>query len=145
MEKTQVPKTDIFEAVDIPDMCAYQNKCIEAKSAGCFLSLIKRKKITRLDEKHLILMAEKRGLFGETNPKKERARIQSRSAKKEEHVSVQPVKIKRKRSEEIALLVGIRFLTSFGVWEKLFHCLFGFSLDRPFVAAHTLVADTIRQ
>lgn len=77
---------------------------METKSTGVFLSLIKRKKITRLDEKHLILMAEKRGLFGDTNPKKERARIQSRSAKKEEHV-VQPVKIKRKRSEEIALLV----------------------------------------
>lgn len=94
-------------AAEIPDMCAYQNKCIDTKSAGCYLSLIKRKKITRLDEKHLILMAEKRGLFGETSPKKERARIQSRSAKKEEHVAVQPVKIKRKRSEEIALLVGI--------------------------------------
>lgn len=59
--QTKVPKTDIFESIDIPDMCAYQNKCIEIKSAGCFLSLIKRKKITRLDEKHLILMAEKRG------------------------------------------------------------------------------------
>lgn len=90
-------------------MCAYQNKCIEIKSASCFLSLIKRKKITRLDEKHLILMAEKRGLFGETNPKKERARIQIRSVKKEEHVSIQPIKIKRKRSEEIALLVGVLF------------------------------------
>lgn len=100
-------------------MCAYQNKCIETKSGGCFLSLIKRKKVTRLDEKHLILMAEKRGLFGETNPKKERARIQSRSAKKEEHISVQPVKIKRKRSEEIALLVGIRFLPCTGkICEK---------------------------
>lgn len=92
-------------------MCAYQNKCIQTKSAGaCFLSLIKRKKITRLDEKHLILMAEKRGLFGETNPKKERARFQNKSAKREEHISVQPVKIKRKRSEEIALLVGIRLV-----------------------------------
>lgn len=101
----KVPKTDIFESIEIPDMCLYQNKCIESKSTGCFLSLIKRKKVTRLDEKHLILMAEKRGLFGDTNPKKERARIQNRSVKKEEHVYVQPVKIKRKRSEEIALLV----------------------------------------
>lgn len=106
----KVPKTDIFEMIEIPDMCMYQNKCIESKSAGCFLSLIKRRKITRLDEKHLILMAEKRGLFGDTNPKKERARIQSRSTKKEEHVSVQPVKIKRKRSEEIALLVSVLFI-----------------------------------
>lgn len=86
-------------------MCLYQNKCMREKSTGVFLSLIKRKKITRLDEKHLILMAEKRGLFGDTNPKKERARIQSRSAKKDEHI-IQPVKIKRKRSEEIALLVN---------------------------------------
>lgn len=105
--QVKVPKTDIFESIEIPDMCLYQNKCMEDKSAGCFLSLVKRKKITRLDEKHLILMAEKRGLFGDTNPKKERARIQNRSAKREEHVTVQPVKIKRKKSEEIALLVSL--------------------------------------
>lgn len=140
----KVPKTDIFETIDIPDMCQYQNKCIEAKSAGCFLSLIKRKKVTRLDEKHLILMAEKRGLFGETNPKKERARIQSRSAKKEEHVSVQPVKIKRKRSEEIALLVGIHFSMDFSSNRVGNYSIECFSLDRPFVTAHTLIADTIR-
>lgn len=108
--QVKIPKTDIFESIAIPDMCLYQNKCIESKSAGCFLSLIKRKKITRLDEKHLILMAEKRGLFGDTNPKKELARMQSRSAKRDERTHVQPVKIKRKRSEEIALLVSVFIL-----------------------------------
>lgn len=56
-------------------------------------------------------MAEKRGLFGDTNPKKERARIQSRSAKNEEHVNIQPVTIKRKRSEEIALLVRSHYIS----------------------------------
>lgn len=105
--ENQVPKTDIFESIEIPDMCLYQNKCINSKLAGCFLSLIKRKKITRLDEKHLILMAEKRGLFGDTNPKKERARIQNKRVKKIEHINVPMVNIKRKRSEEIALLVNI--------------------------------------
>lgn len=50
-------------------------------------------------------MAEKRGLFGDTNPKKERARIQNKGLKKEENVSVQPVKVKRKKSDDIALLV----------------------------------------
>lgn len=60
----------MFEAIDIPDLCLYQDKCINLKDYGCFLSLIKRKHIIRLDEKYLIIMAEKRGLFGETSPKK---------------------------------------------------------------------------
>lgn len=58
-----------FEVVDIPDMCLYQNKCLTAKSKCCFLSLIKRKHIKRLDEKHLIAMAEKRNLFVNSIPK----------------------------------------------------------------------------
>lgn len=115
---SKVPKTDIFEMIDIPDMCLYQNKCIESKSTGCFLSLIKRKKVTRLDEKHLILMAENRGLFGDINPKKERARIQNRNVKKEERI-VHPVKIKRKRSEEIALLVSQTIFDSIHFFETI--------------------------
>lgn len=127
----QIPKTDLFEIVKIPDMCIYQNKCFEEKSAGCFLSLIKRKKITRLDEKHLILMAEKRGLFGDTNPKKERVRIQNKSVKKDENINIKPAKVKRKKSEDIALLVSgqmhisLFMLSCFPLWysNATFHFL----------------------
>lgn len=65
----RIPKTDLFETVAIPDVCVYQDNCTRFADAGCFLSLIKRKRVTRLDEKYLIVMAERRGLFGDTSPK----------------------------------------------------------------------------
>lgn len=90
-------------------MCQYQNKCLNLKSAGCFLSLIKRRTITRFDEKHLILMAEKRGLFGDVNPKKDKARATQKTVKKEEKISARPPKVKLRKSEDILLLVNISF------------------------------------
>lgn len=106
----KVPKTDLFEAVDIPDMCVYQNKCLTKKSTGCFLSLIKRKKVIRLDEKQLILMAEKRKLFGDAKPKEERARIRNKNVKKQSSTLIQSAKLKRKKSEDVALLVKFKIL-----------------------------------
>lgn len=101
---SKIPKSDVFEVVDIPDMCLYQNKCLTAKSTGCFLSLIKRKQITRLDEKHLITMAEKRGLFGDSIPKVIRSK--SKIVKKDEQQK-QIVTVTPKKVEEIAQKVNI--------------------------------------
>lgn len=94
--------------MEIPDVCQYQNKCLNLKSIGCFLSLIQRRAITRLDEKQLILMAERRGLFGDTNPKKDKGRPPPKTVKKEEKIVVKPPKVKRKKSEDISLLVGVQ-------------------------------------
>lgn len=100
----QIPKTDLFETVDLPDFCLYQDKCINFKEQGCFLALIKRKLITHLDEKYLILMAEKRGLFGDTSPKKGRMRPPTKTIKKEE--KPKPPKVtKRKKSDDMNILV----------------------------------------
>lgn len=63
----------------------------------------------RLDEKHLILMAERRGLFGDTNPKKDKLRVPTRTAKKDDKSIAQP-KTKRRKSEELASLVFIILL-----------------------------------
>lgn len=101
----KIPKSDVFEIVEIPDMCLYRNKCFHEKSAGCFLSLIKRKQLTRLDEKHLISMAEKRGLFGDTSPKKEKCRLQCKSMKNEEKIISQPNDVRHGKNEEISQLV----------------------------------------
>lgn len=51
-------------------------------------------------------MAERRGLFGDTNPKKDKGRAAPKAVKKEEKVVVKPPKVKRKKSEDISLLVG---------------------------------------
>lgn len=69
---------------NIPDFCPYRNKCRINKSAECHLTLIRRKKITRLDEKQLILMAEQRGLFGEIDLRKERKPNHSKTTKIDE-------------------------------------------------------------
>lgn len=90
--------------VDLPDFCLYQDKCVNLKEQGCFLALIKRKMVTHLDEKYLILMAERRGLFGDTNPKKSRMRPPTKTIKKEE--KPKPPKVsKRRKSDDMNLLV----------------------------------------
>lgn len=80
----KIPKTDLFEVVPVPDVCTYQDQCVQFGDTGCFLSLIKRKRVTRMDEKYLIVMAERRGLFGDTNPKRTKAKQPLKNARKEE-------------------------------------------------------------
>lgn len=100
----KVPKTDIFEVVELPDFCLYRDNCVNFKEHGLFLALIKRKNITRLDEKYLISMAERRGLFGDANPKRGKTRLPTRSSKKEEHRKTAK-KAKRKKNEDITTVL----------------------------------------
>ncbi|XP_075162964.1 uncharacterized protein LOC142235590 [Haematobia irritans] len=62
-----LPEVDEFMLVEIPDVCKNQDNCIKHNDTGCFLSLVQRKQITRLNAKYLIHMAEKRGLFGNSS------------------------------------------------------------------------------
>ena len=53
--KIIVPQTDLFETMDIPDLCDNKDNCVNDKNyQGCFLSLLKRKEIVRMDSKYLI-------------------------------------------------------------------------------------------
>ncbi|KAH8366216.1 hypothetical protein KR093_010197 [Drosophila rubida] len=58
------PDIDEFVLDIVPDICINQDNCIAHQSTGSFLSLIRRKSLTQLNEKYLISMAERRGLFG---------------------------------------------------------------------------------
>ena len=49
-----VPQTDLFETMEIPDLCENKDNCVNDRSLGCFLSLLKRKEIVRMDSKYLI-------------------------------------------------------------------------------------------
>lgn len=50
-----VPQTDLFETMNIPDFCENKDNCINDKNnTVCFLSLIRRKEIVRMDSKYLI-------------------------------------------------------------------------------------------
>ncbi|KAK3914668.1 Putative methyltransferase NSUN7 [Frankliniella fusca] len=49
---------------NLPDMCPHSDSCLTTSEEGCFLALIKRKEIVRMDANYMIKMAEARGLFG---------------------------------------------------------------------------------
>ncbi|XP_037908651.1 uncharacterized protein LOC119650170 isoform X2 [Hermetia illucens] len=80
-QNIKVPKTDEFMVANVPDICMNQDKCLKWNSLGCFVSLINRKQITKLDAKYLIKMAEARGLFGSSDKKKS---MKPKSSKKPE-------------------------------------------------------------
>lgn len=68
------PDIDEFVQDIVPDICINQDNCIEHLSTGSYLSLIRRKTLTQLNEKYLIRMAERRGLFGKPEKDKTRTR-----------------------------------------------------------------------
>ncbi|CAH1971251.1 unnamed protein product [Acanthoscelides obtectus] len=63
LDKVQVPDTDVFDTSSLPRLCPSQ-KCRNFEKEGCYLALIQRKQVIRLDDKYMIQMAEHRGLFG---------------------------------------------------------------------------------
>lgn len=80
-----VPLTDLFEVQKLPDFCVNRDNCVLRRSEGCFLSLLKRKEIIRMDSKYLIQIAELRGIFGDKDrPKKTKSKAQLRAEKKQE-------------------------------------------------------------
>lgn len=52
--EVKVPDTDIFEACQLPDFCLNKDNCVAEAKEGCFLSLLRRKEIIRMDSKYLI-------------------------------------------------------------------------------------------
>lgn len=80
-----IPPTDLFENTAIPDFCLNKDNCITDKSNGCFLSLIRRKEIVKMNSKYLIQVAELRGIFGDKDkPKLTKSKAQIRAERKQE-------------------------------------------------------------
>lgn len=83
--EVRVADTDIFESSPIPDFCLNKDNCIMKKPDGCFLSLLRRREIVKMDSKYLIQIAELRGIFGDKDkPKKTKSKAQMRAEKKQE-------------------------------------------------------------
>ncbi|XP_032290915.1 uncharacterized protein [Drosophila virilis] len=74
------PDIDEFVQDTVPDICINQDNCIQQLATGSYLALVRRKALTQLNEKYLIRMAERRGLFG----KPERDKTKSRAVKLQE-------------------------------------------------------------
>lgn len=64
----KLPEIDEFIIANISNICDLEqnNVALDNISSKCFLRLIQRRLITRLNAKYLIQMAEQRGLFGNT-------------------------------------------------------------------------------
>lgn len=83
--EVRVPQTDLFEVSPVPDFCLNKDNCVMKRSDGCFLSLLKRRELVRMDSKYLIQIAELRGIFGDKDrPKKTKSKAQMRAEKKQE-------------------------------------------------------------
>ncbi|KAJ0179214.1 hypothetical protein K1T71_004926 [Dendrolimus kikuchii] len=61
-----VPSCDLFEISTLPTLGNGLDINYILDRDGCYLGLIQRKEITRLDAKYMIRVAEERGLFGPT-------------------------------------------------------------------------------
>jgi hypothetical protein len=108
--KVVVPNTDLFESVKLPDLCKNRDKCLNLATQGCYIALMQRKEIVRLDSKYLIKMAEVRGIFGDADKKKLKSSTQKRAEKKAEELKVaaeEQIKqsLKRNKSSNIQDLI----------------------------------------
>ncbi|XP_073967356.1 uncharacterized protein [Choristoneura fumiferana] len=63
-----VPNSDLFEIQTLPTLGNGLDINYILDRDGCYLGLIQRKEITRLDAKYMIQVAEERGLFGAAAP-----------------------------------------------------------------------------
>jgi len=102
LESLQVPDTDIFNMPELPSLCPNDNSCINFKKEGCYLALIQRKEIIRLDDKYMIQMAENRGLFGSTTTQGTvKSKTSKSMKKKQEKDAKRPKPRKKLRDAEI--------------------------------------------
>ncbi|KAF2905256.1 hypothetical protein ILUMI_00907 [Ignelater luminosus] len=94
-----VPNCDLFDKPQLPDLCPNSECCLKLQDEGCYLALLQRKEVIRLDNKYMIQMAEVRGLFGSNSNTSGRTKGSrgSKSKKQEKRpASPAPVKTKRK-------------------------------------------------
>lgn len=107
----EVPLTDQFEVVDIPDVCENRDRCLDFKELGCYLTLIKRKEVVQLDSKYLIKIAEARGIFGDKDAaKKPKSKAQKKAERelekaREAALAAERLKRMRHRGSNLVLLI----------------------------------------
>ncbi|XP_044758073.1 uncharacterized protein LOC123316146 isoform X2 [Coccinella septempunctata] len=88
-----VPETDLFDTPDLPCLCPEETNC--KMENGCYLALIQRKKVLKLDNKYMIQMAEQRGLFGSNTSNSSKQKGSKQSRKKQQNAKQEP---KQKRT-----------------------------------------------
>lgn len=96
LQKVKVPDTDLFDSPELPSLCPNTNECLN--TGGCYLALLQRKQVIRLDNKYMIQMAEQRGLFGTTSNNSLKSKLAKQQRKKYQQPKIE-VKPKRSRKK----------------------------------------------
>lgn len=101
LENIKVPDTDLFDSPSLPSLCPSEISCVKPEKEGCYLALLQRKQVIRLDDKYMIQMAENRGLFGDTTTTK------TKSSKSKKKIVVETIKKPKKRSKTLEVYYSI--------------------------------------
>ncbi|KAL3278493.1 hypothetical protein HHI36_013812 [Cryptolaemus montrouzieri] len=96
LKEIEVPETDLFDTPELPCLCPEETNC--KMENGCYLALIQRKQVLRLDNKYMIQMAEQRGLFGSASNTATKQKSSKHSRKKQQIVK-QELKPKKSRKK----------------------------------------------
>ncbi|KAF5286026.1 hypothetical protein FQA39_LY16468 [Lamprigera yunnana] len=93
-----IPNCDLFDIPALPKLCINADDCLNLSNEGCYLALIQRKEVTKLNDKYMIEMAETRGLFGNSSTTTTRTKgSRSSKAKKQEKRAASPPLTRNKR------------------------------------------------
>nr|XP_023020678.1 uncharacterized protein LOC111509210 [Leptinotarsa decemlineata] len=98
LDTLNVPDTDIFDLPELPRLCSNEN-CNNFEREGCYLALLQRKQVIRLDDKYMIQMAENRGLFGSNTTTSTSKSKSSRTAKKKQEIREKQQRPRKKLKE----------------------------------------------
>ncbi|CAB3372655.1 Hypothetical predicted protein [Cloeon dipterum] len=106
---TTVPATDLFEIAPLQPKKQHEvnneddevDPCPSFEEDGCFLALLKRQEITRLDAQYMIQIAESRGLFGGRH-KKHSPYTQRKQHKKKSDTVLRDIMMRNKNKQKEA-------------------------------------------
>ncbi|XP_018334354.1 uncharacterized protein LOC108743309 isoform X2 [Agrilus planipennis] len=102
----EVPPCDLFEKPKLKEVSPKLSSFENLKKQGCYLALIQRKRITHLDNKYMIDVAESRGLFGKDAESAEKQK-KMENPKKKRKTSPRPSKtFKRNQPIEISKIAA---------------------------------------
>lgn len=118
-DTVSIPDTEQFVVGEVPEFCLNEEKCVKFNSLGCYVSLLHRKQISKLDEKRLMKIAENKRLTGHSD-RKRFFRIKSSKLDEKEDVKAKDDNSKSLRSKKaVASLVSLRLRIVYRIHRNL--------------------------
>lgn len=108
------PDIDEFVQDIVPDICINQDECIKHQTTGSYMALMRRKALTHLNEKYLISMAERRGLFG----KPDRDKVKTKAVKLQDTSEPPPLDTTYENSSAASRSGGQNSVSTIEIWVR---------------------------